>query len=125
MKSRREIIQAMRGLILRHQLLTAITLVIVVTAVLTSISMTLYIQSGASGLDLSRPGFSTARDDLQQDTNTTFKSTGSLTPKDIEAFTKLYEKQRAVLSSLSNFDDESLSDESLGLTLDAEPDSPQ
>lgn len=92
---------------------------------LTGLSMALYIQSGASGLDLSRPGFLAARDDLQQDATINFKSTGNLTQSDVETFKKLYDKQRAILNSLSNFDDDSFSDESLGLTMTSEPDSSQ
>ncbi len=109
------------ALILRHQLVTAIGLVVLITAVLTGVSMTLYIQSGASGLDLSRPGFSDARKDLQQDTSVEFTSTGNLTQADVATFKKLYDKQRSILNSLSNFDDESFSDESLGLTVTPEP----
>lgn len=110
-------IAAARALILRHQLLTALSFVIVITGILTSISMWLYIQSGASGLDLSRPGFSNARDDLQQESTADFESTGTLTVDDIAQFNKLYEKQRAALNSLSAFDDDAISDEELGLVV--------
>jgi hypothetical protein len=110
-------IAAARALILRHQLLTALALVIIITGILTSISMWLYIQSGASGLDLSRPGFTNARDDLQQESTADFESTGTLTVDDIAKFNKLYEKQRAALNSLSAFDDDAISDEELGLVV--------
>ncbi len=114
MKSRLKFI---RELILRHQLLSAIGLVVLISGVLTGVSMTLYIQSGASGLDLSRPGFSDVRKDLQQDSTIEFTSTGNLTQTDVATFKKLYDKQRSILNSLSNFDDESFSDDSLGLTI--------
>ncbi|MEO5691327.1 MAG: hypothetical protein ABIQ64_04025 [Candidatus Saccharimonadales bacterium] len=114
-------LRRLKALILRHQLLTAIGLVVVITGILTGISMTLYIQSGASGLDLSRPGFSDSRKDLQQDASIDFKSTGNLTQTDVATFKKLYDKQRSILNSLSNFDDESFSDESLGLVVPEEP----
>ena len=117
MKPRVKLLQAF---ILKHQLPTAIGLVVFVTMILTVVSMALYIQSGASGLDLSRPGFSNARNDLQQDAAVDFKSTGNLTQSDVETFKKLYDKQRSILNSLSNFDDESLSDASLGLTIASE-----
>jgi hypothetical protein len=80
--------------------------------------MTLYINSGASGLDLSRPGFVGSRDDLQKESSTEFKSTGELTESDIKTFRTLFERQRTIINSLSDFDDDAISDESLGLTFD-------
>ncbi len=110
-----------QALIKRHQLLTALGLVIVISLVMTSISMTLYIKSGASGLDLSRPGFTNARNDLEQESAVEFKATGELTQSDIATFKKLYSKQRTVLNSLSSFDDDAMSDEALGLTVPQTP----
>ena len=106
---------ALKALIKRHQFLTALVLVIAITGLLTGLSMWLYIQSGASGLDLSRPGFTNARSDLQQEITANFDSTGPLTEKDLATFKKLYEKQRTALNSLSAFDDDAISDEELGL----------
>jgi hypothetical protein len=110
-------LNAVRALIKRHQFVTALVLVVVVTGFMTGLSMWLYIQSGASGLDLSRPGFTNARSDLQQEITTDFQSTGPLTEKDLATFKKLYEKQRTALNSLSAFDDDAISDEELGLVL--------
>lgn len=110
-------LEAVRSLIKRHQFLSALVVVVMLTGMLTGISMWLYIQSGASGLDLSRPGFTNARDGLQQEAETNFESTGTLTTEDIATFKKLYEKQRTVLDSLSAFDDDTISDENLGLVL--------
>lgn len=107
-----------RSYLLRHQFLVAMALVVGITTVLTTISMTLYIQSGASGLDLSRPGFVSSRDDLQKDSSTQFKSTGELNESDIKTFREIFERQRTILNSLSDFDDDAISDESLGLTFD-------
>lgn len=110
-------LESIRALVRKHQVLTALMLVIIVTGIMTSISMSLYIQSGASGLDLSRPGFNNVRNDLQQDATAQFKSTGTMTLQDVAAFKKLYQKQRDALNSLSAFDDDALSDAELGLTL--------
>lgn len=112
-------LRAVRAFIRQHQFATAIAVVIAITGVMTSISMYLYIQSGASGLDLSRPGFTITRDDLQRDGNPTFPSTGSLSQEDMETFTKLYEEQRKYIQSLGSFDDDVLSDEALGFQTDA------
>lgn len=110
-----------RAFVIQHKLVAAIGLVFVVTGLLTTISMTLYIQSGASGLDLSRPGFVDTRSNLQQEADTTFTSTGELSSEDVATFKRLYERQRAVLNSLSSFNDDSISDDALGLTVQEEP----
>lgn len=113
----KKLFTSLKQLILRHQFVTAIVVVIGISGVMTSISMFLYIQSGASGLDLSRPGFSSARADLQSDRSATFAPTGSLTEKDMASFDKLFTEKRKYLESLGKFDDEVLSDEALGFTV--------
>lgn len=111
-------IELIRSYMVHHQFLVAMGLVLVITMVLTAVSLTLYVKSGASGLDLSRPGFVGSRDDLQKESSTEFKSTGELTESDIKTFQGLFERQRTILNSLSDFDDDAISDESLGLTFD-------
>ena len=71
-------IELIRSYLVRHQFLVAMALVVGITAILTTLSMVLYIQSGASGLDLSRPGFVGSRNDLQKDASTEFESTGGI-----------------------------------------------
>ena len=119
-------IELIRSYLVRHQVLVAMALVVGITAILTTLSMVLYIQSGASGLDLSRPGFVGSRNDLQKDASTEFESTGELSEADIKTFQKLYQDQRTILNSLSDFDDDAISDESLGLNFDNQAtDAPQ
>jgi hypothetical protein len=119
-------IELIRSYLVRHQFLVAMALVVGITAILTTLSMVLYIQSGASGLDLSRPGFVGSRNDLQKDASTEFESTGELSEADIKTFQKLYQDQRTILNSLSDFDDDAISDESLGLNFDNQAtDAPQ
>jgi hypothetical protein len=101
--------------VVANQLLSGIFAVIAITILLTTISMALYITSGASGLDLSRPGFDASRSAAQTGDTPTFSSTGKLTTKDIEAFTKLYNEQRDTLKKIGSFDDQALTDEALGL----------
>ena len=117
----KEFPRRIRRLVAAHQFWAAIALVIAITGVLTSVSMTLYVLSGASGLDLSRPGFSDSRKNLQNETAPTFSSTGSLNGADMTTLRDLYSKQRKALQNLGNFDDDALSDESLGFTVSPEP----
>lgn len=121
----KRIIDTVRTFIIHHKLVAAISLVFAISGLLTVLSMSLYIQSGASGLDLSRPGFVNTRDNLQQESDTTFKSTGELSSEDMATFKRLYDRQRAVLNSLSSFNDDSISDDALGLTLQEEPEETQ
>lgn len=99
-----------------HHVLTGLLFVMVVTAVLTGVSMTLYITSGASGLDLSRPGIDKkAREAASKEDAPTFSASGNLTKKDMDTFMKLYTEQRDKLKRIGNFDDQALSDEALGI----------
>ncbi|MGB3023582.1 MAG: hypothetical protein WBB39_02135 [Candidatus Saccharimonadales bacterium] len=103
-----------------NQLLSGILAVIAITVMLTGISMALYITSGASGLDLSRPGFNASRNTVTPDETPTFSATGKLTSQDIETFTKLYNAQRDKLKQIGSFDDQALTDEALGLVMPAD-----
>lgn len=113
-------LKRIKPLLMKHQFATAIMLVILITVFMVGGSMTMYIMSGASGLDLSRPGFSKALNGLDRESNTVFESTGSLNQSDLNQFKKLYEKQRSKLQGLGAFNDSTLSDESLGLTVSSE-----
>lgn len=100
--------------------MSALMLVIGITGVLTSISMTMYITSGASGLDLSRPGFDADRKKVENSKEITFSPSGPLNEADFKAFMKSYTEQRKKLNSMGAFDAKALSDESLGLSPVAE-----
>lgn len=108
--------QHVKNWIQAHRLLSALILVIGITGILTSISMTMYITSGASGLDLSRPGFDADRKKVENTKELTFSPTGPLSEADFKAFMKSYTEQRKKLNSMGAFDSKVLSDESLGLT---------
>lgn len=112
-----QVYTAIKRWVTANQLLSGIISVIIITLILTTINMALYITSGASGLDLSRPGFDAARDKVSDQNTPSFSSAGKLTPKDIEAFTKLYNAQRDKLRQIGSFDDQALTDESLGLVM--------
>jgi hypothetical protein len=90
---------------------------IVIAAVLVSVSMNLYFQSGTAQLDMSRPSLQAVRAQaLQNDRFEGFKAGGPLTKKDLEQFEKLYsEKTRDVKRSTESFYPESMSDTSLGV----------
>lgn len=117
MRTVKQYFQTAKQFVKRHQFLSAISLAIFIALFMTSVSMTLYVLSGASGLDLSRPGFSSVRKTISNEAESTFTSTGNLSESDIAAFRKLYQKQRDKLQGLGAFNDDALSDESLGFVL--------
>lgn len=102
-------------LINRHKLPFAIFCAILIALALTLISMYLYIKSGTSSLDLSRPGYTAVRDQVIDQPAESFDETGPLDGKTVGEFKKLFDAQRKTINSLGDFDDTSLSDESLQL----------
>lgn len=105
--------QAFTSLVVRHRLVFAVAAVIGVAITSTAISMSLYISSGASSLDLSRPGYSQARSAVKNVPSESFSATGNLDYKAAEQFKQAYETQRATLDSFGDFRDAALDDASL------------
>jgi len=77
-----------------HRFMLLIGLVIVISIVLTIISMFIYTSSGAEQLDLSRPGYISATDEIDDnDKVTEYSSTGAVNADTIKEFQKLYNAQ--------------------------------
>ena len=104
-----------RQLIIRHRLPFAVTGIIVIALIMTAISMSLYITSGTSSLDLSRPGYKQVRNQVITPPSESFDATGPMDSKTVAQFKTLFDSQKKALSGLGNFDDTSLDDESLQL----------
>lgn len=90
---------------------------LIIAAIMTSLSLSLYVSSGASKLDLSRPGFESTRQEVTVDEreNETFDPTGPLDDYAINDFRRLYDKQRQEIDDLGDFNGDLLSDETLNL----------
>jgi len=108
--------QNLKALVERHRFAFAIAVVILITFLMTAISMSLYVSSGASRLDLSRPGFEQARKDIIPTPDDKFSAEGKVDAATVDEFEKLYQKQRVYLNNLGDFEDSSLDDASLRLT---------
>lgn len=91
---------------------------IIIALILTSISMTLYFVSGTSKLDLSRPGYESARDQIRRSNSSdqNFSSNGDIDSSVIKDFLKKYDNESGDLKQYSSFSEDILSDEQLGLT---------
>lgn len=106
-----------RRFITRHRLPVAIGAVIVISLLITAINLSLYVSSGSSSLDLSRPGYEQARRQTQTgDTRRVeFESTGPINESVLKDFKKIFSDQRAEINALDGFRDTALDDASLRL----------
>ncbi len=104
---------------LRHlqeqsSLLVALSLVIGVALVLTTVSVSLYSFSGVSKLDLSRPGFEREREEVRQtQSQKAYDSTSPVTSGAIDEFLKEYDERANDLKQYGDFRDQALDDASL------------
>ena len=103
----------------RHRFFIMIASVIGVSLFLVSIAMSLYNNSGAVQLDLSRPGYQDVRSQAKRDTTSVaFPSTGVLDQAAFDQFYSLYDQRTAKVTSVDSFGPTPLSEESLQLMSD-------
>lgn len=89
---------------------------IFVAFILVAISTALYTSSGASLLDLSRPGYKSVQGEVKQtDHFEAFSADGPVTKEALDKFQQSYQKQILSVSNSSNFDGAALSDQSLSI----------
>lgn len=101
----------------RHRLVALIGMVVVLAFLMTSISMTLYVTSGASSLDLSRPGYVQARSEVKDDTvSKSFPSIGPLNRAEYDKYKALFDEQQKTIKNLSSYEPGPIDDVSLRLT---------
>ncbi|MFS8118186.1 MAG: hypothetical protein ACMG55_06795 [Microcoleus sp.] len=100
--------------------LMALIFAIGVAAVMTFISVGIYVSSGVSSIDLSRPGFDSLRQHVKNEGNANnFSSTGPLDNQAFDLFTKIYNKQTTELQATGSFSDDAFSDANIGLMTEA------
>ncbi len=98
----------------QHRIFYAIILALLVAMLLTAVSMALYVSSGASRLDLSRPGYESLRDEVQQGGDeSTFSSTGPINSGVADDFQQRFDKHRDTLSKLGDYSSRALDDQQL------------
>lgn len=101
-------------LIDRHRIVYGIIAALLIAALLTAVSMALYVSSGASRLDLSRPGYERVRSETQrEEREATFSSTGPMNSKVAEDFQARFNKHRDTLSKLDTYGTNALDDTEL------------
>lgn len=103
----------------RHRIAYGVTLAISIALLLTTISMALYNSSGASRLDLSRPGYEKVRKDISSTSEDNFSSTGPMNTDVANDFEKRFEKHRDTLSKLDTYGTNALDDSELQIAPDS------
>jgi len=101
-----------------HQFLAMIVCAIVVSLFLVYVALSLYVSSGSIQLDLSRPGYDSARKEATK-SNEVFKGfseDGSIDSEALNKFDKLYKQKAAeALIDIDAFSGDALGDEALSL----------
>ncbi len=109
--------ERLREFINRHRITFGVAVALVIAVLLTMASMALYVSSGASRLDLSRPGYEKARSEITDtDKETDFSPTGPVSTASLKDFQSRFNKQRDSLGKLGSFSSTALDDTELQLT---------
>lgn len=107
-----------------HSLLIGMVFVVSVALVVTAINMALYTMTGASKLDLSRPGYESARKEVisedRLNSSKGFSGTGKLTKKELDTYMADFRKQQQALRKYDTFDSKALDNSQLSLPVEAE-----
>lgn len=104
-----------------HQFFIMISMVILVSLFLVYVALSLYQSSGTLQLDLSRPGYDSARQEAIKDTEVFkgFSADGKIDDKALNEFDKLYKQKAAeALIDIADFSGDALSDSALALDRD-------
>lgn len=101
----------------KHRFLLMVGATIGTALVLVVVSMWLYHSSGAAQLDLSRPGYVSVREKVDNASNfKDFPSTGAINDQVLKQFRELYTDQAEKATGVDSFGGTVMSDEALLLT---------
>lgn len=104
----------------RHRFLILIVGTIVISLFLVAVALALYASSGAAQLDLSRPGYTSVREQaVQTDKLDSFPASGPMNEDTIKQFRALYDKQAQEATNVDSFGGHVMSDQAL--SIDAPP----
>ncbi len=108
----------------RHRFIVLLVAAILISLVLTAISLTIYNSSGAAQLDLSRPGYRSVSDQVEQDTTfKEFSSSGSIDKETIQQFLKQYDERAAKAKAVDAFSGDPLNPKTLEFNNPSDPNS--
>lgn len=96
--------------------LLAIIGVVILTVILTVASVAIYVSSGVSSIDLSRPGYEQVRGQLiDSGSSGVFSSDGPVNPKTLQEFNALYDDRVKELQALGAYGESTINDSNLGI----------
>jgi cell division protein FtsI/penicillin-binding protein 2 len=108
------IVEDQRAFWVEHRFLLLIILTIVTALILTIVSVSIYYASGASQLDLSRPGYQSVSDKVDRaGIVDDYSVIGPVNTKTVEEFTKLYDAQAKKAKAVDAFNGDPLNPEVL------------
>jgi len=100
----------------QHRFMLLIAMTILISLFLVSVALALYATSGAAQLDLSRPGYTSVRNQaLRSDAFDGYPSSGAIDKQAIDTFRKLYDKQAEKATNFDSFGGNVMSDQALSL----------
>lgn len=100
----------------RHRFAVMIAGSIVISLALVSVALALYSSSGAAQLDLSRPGYTSVREQITRTEQFEgFSASGVIDAASLEQFRKLYSEQAKAATSVDSFSGDVLSDQALSI----------
>lgn len=104
------------SIVARYRLFVAIAGAVLIAMLMTFISIAMYIRSGVASLDLSRPGYEQAREQIRATNRSkNFNATGPVTQESLNEFLILYRAESGPLLRSEGFSESALSDEQLRL----------
>ena len=100
----------------RYQFTVMITLVVLITALLTVVSIWVYTYSGAINIDLSRPGYEQNREETTvTETETQFQTNGPIDKNTVDDFNERLETLQKEINSMNKFPNNVMSDKALDI----------
>jgi len=104
----------------KHRLSLLLIITVLIAIVMTSISVFIYYNSGAAQLDLSRPGYRSVSDKVDQtDEIDTYSAVGAVNKDTIQEFMKIYDTQASKAKAVDAFNGDPLNPEVLEFGLPA------
>jgi hypothetical protein len=100
----------------RQQIVQFVAGSIIIAILLVFVAMALYASSGAAQLDLSRPGYKSVQNKVDQSGSfESFSATGTVDKNTLDQFQKIYDKQTKQVDNSDAFSSSALDDQALGI----------
>lgn len=100
-----------------YQFVAMVVLAVIIAVLLTSVSILVYVHSGAINIDLSRPGYEKNREETSiTDTENQFQTSGPIDQETVDDFNNRLQTLQDEINSMNNFSNKVMSDKALNIT---------